>query len=120
MEENTSVPSSAPTCPQCHQPVLPEAYFCPNCGKSLKEKPLSTSVSFQVGLYAFSIILPIIAFIGVTRWAGIKYMKSNDPTAKQIGIVALVLLILSTVITYWLGVVWLQGIINTSTQGLLG
>lgn len=101
-------------CPQCHQPVSPDAYFCPNCGKSLKEKPLSVSVGTQAWIYIFSLILPIIAFIAISRWPGIKYMKSEDPTAKQVGIVALVLLLASSAITFWLGAVWLQNTLQSS------
>ena len=73
------------SCPQCHQPVLPTYYFCPNCGKSLHEPPLSTTVGAQTGLYALSIIMPMICFLAINQWRGMKYMKSADPQAKQIG-----------------------------------
>lgn len=89
-------------CPTCHQPILPQYYFCPNCGTKLKQAPLSTSIWTQAGIYAFSIILPMICFIFVTRWPGQKYFKSNDPKARQIGQVAWVLLALSTIFTIWL------------------
>src|SRR5271168_2871335 len=95
-------------CPSCHQPVLPTYYFCPNCGTQLNKPPLSTSVSTQIGIYAFSIILPVICFIMVTKWPGMKYIKSEDPKAQQIGIAAWTLLIISTLITIWYGVVWTQ------------
>jgi len=45
-------------CPTCHQPVSPEDYFCPNCGKDLKAKPLSVSITTQIGIYLLSIFLP--------------------------------------------------------------
>jgi len=102
------------TCSVCHQPILPQYYFCPNCGKEIHEKPLSTSFWNQVGLYVFSLILPSICFIMVTRWKGLKYLKSVDKKTKGIGAVALTLLILSTVVTYWFAVVWTRDFIQAS------
>jgi len=111
-------PNSPELCPVCHQPILPSYYFCPNCGAKLRTAPLSTTTSAQIRLYAFSIILPMICFIFVTRWQGVKYFKSGDPKAKQIGQVAWALLILSTIITVWLVVVWTQNYINSTVAGL--
>ncbi|MEI6396715.1 MAG: hypothetical protein WCO48_01410 [Candidatus Taylorbacteria bacterium] len=101
-------------CPVCHQPILPQYYFCPNCGHGLQERPLSTSFWSQVGLYLFSIILPSICFIMVTRWKGLKYIRSGDKKSKSIGVIALTLLILSTVFTYWFAVVWTRNIVQTA------
>lgn len=88
-------------CPVCHQPVLPSYYFCPNCGANLHPKPLSTSISTQLGIYAFSIILPMICFVAVTKWPGMKYYRSEDPKVKQIGAIAWILLVLSTLVTLY-------------------
>ena len=89
-------------CPVCHEPVKSDFYFCPNCGKNLKEKPLLTSVGAQVEIYLWSIITPPMCFLTIGSWQGIKYFKAEDPKAKQIGIVAIILLVLSTLITIWL------------------
>lgn len=105
-------------CPVCHQPVLPTYYFCPNCGAKLNMTPLSTTVATQVWIYAFSIILPMICFIFVTRWPGIKYFKSNDPKAKLIGEIAWMLIILSTIITIWVAVVWTQNYIQSTVDSI--
>jgi len=59
-------------CLACHQPILPQYYFCPNCGKKIKEAPLSTTIKTQAWIYAFSIILPMICFIFVTKWPGVN------------------------------------------------
>lgn len=105
-------------CPQCHLPVAPDAYFCPNCGKELRSKPLSTSFLMQAWIYAFSIVLPMLAFLALSYWPAIKYLRSPDEKAKQIGIVAMILMILSTIITFWLTIVWLQNYIQQSVNAV--
>ncbi len=113
-------------CQVCHQPILPTYYFCPNCGTKLNSAPLSTSVATQIGIYLFSIILPSILFLFITRWPGLKYFKSNDKKTKLIGEVALTLLILSTIFTFYFTYIWTLGAIqelnnalNTSLNGLV-
>jgi len=105
-------------CSVCHQPILPQYYFCPNCGAKINSAPLSTTAGTQTWIYAFSIILPMILFIYVTRWPGVKYFKSNDPKTKRIGQVAWALLIISTIVTIWLGVVLTQKMIQTSINSI--
>ncbi len=117
METTPSVPAPL-VCPQCHQPVAPEFYFCPNCGKSLSEKPLSTSPGTQAWIYIFSIIMPMIAFLGISHWPGIKYLKSDDENAKQIGIIAIVLMAISTIVTFWLAIVWIQQTVQSSVNNI--
>jgi hypothetical protein len=95
-------------CLVCHQPILVTYYFCPNCGTKLTLAPLSTSVFTQIGIYLFSIILPMLAFILITHWPGLKYVRSSGTKARWIGVVAWILLISSTIITYWLIYIKLQ------------
>jgi len=114
--EQTISPILAPTvntCPSCHQPIIPTYYFCPNCGVKLNQAPLLTDTLTQVKIYAFSIILPMICFLFVTKWPGIKYYKSEDPKTKQIGEIAWILIVLSTIITVYLAFVWTQKSFNT-------
>jgi len=105
-------------CSVCHQPLLPQYYFCPNCGTKVNAAPLSTSVGTQIWVYFFSIILPIICFIFVTKWPGVKYVKSPDPKAKKIGYIAWTLIIISTVVTIWLAYVWTQEAIQSSINSI--
>ena len=105
-------------CAVCHQPIMPTYYFCPNCGAKINEAPLSTTAGTQTWIYLFSIILPMICFIFVTKWPGVKYYKSSDPKAKQIGQIAWTLLILSTIITIWLVYVWTQQLIQSSINSI--
>jgi len=105
-------------CPVCHQPVKPEYYFCPNCGTKLHQPPLSTSVWNQIGIYAFSIILPSIFFIFVTKWPGIKYAKSEDKKARIIGVIAISLLVISTIVTIWLAYYFTQQAVQSSIDSI--
>ena len=108
-------------CPMCHEPVLSTYYFCPNCGTKLeKEKPLSTSVLTQAWIYLFSLILPAIAFLAIKYWPGMQYLRSPDWTKKQIGIVAIILMAVSTIVLTWWGIVWFEGYVQSSTGGLMG
>ena len=108
---------SAPmVCPQCHQPVTPEEYYCPNCGKKLSEPPLSTSLGAQLWLYAFSLILPFIGYLAISYWQGIKYARSDDPKAQEIGWIAIGLLAVSSIFTIWQVTVWINSFIQTQTS----
>lgn len=84
-------------CDFCHVVSSPEFFFCPNCGKELRKKPLSTSVFKQVGLYLFAFFLPPFGL-----FPGIKYIKQNSQTEKLVGLVMILLTIISTLITVWL------------------
>lgn len=116
-----SQPPAVAVCPMCHEPVLPTYYFCPNCGTKLAGgKPLSTSLPTQLWIYLFSIILPAMAFLGIKYWPGIKYLRSPDWEKKQIGIVAVILMAVSTIALVWWGIVWFEGFVSSSTGGLMG
>ena len=119
MNENIE-PSALPLCPVCHEPVRPEFYFCPNCGKNLKEKPLPTDAGAQIGIYLLSIITPPLCFLTVGSWHGVKYLKMNDPKAKQIGIISIILMTLSSAVTIWLVYALTAQLIQSMSGGLLG
>lgn len=109
-------PTVSGICKTCHQPILPTYYFCPNCGTKVNTPPLSTSPLAQLGLYAFSIILPVICFLAVTKWQGVKYVKSADEKTRQIGIIACALLTISTICTIWYAIVWTRQEIQSSVN----
>ena len=77
-------------CPVCHIPVLPDYYFCYNCGKNLKPVPLSTTVIKQVGLYLGSIVLFPLGLI----W-GLRYIKETSLKAKLVGWVCILISIVT-------------------------
>jgi len=101
-------------CPRCHFPVKPEYYFCPNCGAKLTEPPLGVGVVDQLLLYAFSIILPWIAYLAITKWQGIKYLRAPGSQAKQMGLIALILLVVSSIAMFWITTMWVQGYVQSS------
>jgi hypothetical protein len=105
-------------CPYCHQPVLSSYYFCPNCGTKINEAPLSTSLMTQAWIYAFSVMLPAICYLFITRCPGWKYYKSEDRKTKVIGFNAIVLLVLSSVITFWLAYEWIDNAIQSALSSV--
>jgi len=50
----------------------------------------------------------MIAYLAIGYWPGVKYMRSADPKAKQIGGIAMTLLVISSVVTFWYSIVWIQ------------
>lgn len=84
-------------CPFCHFPIIETFFFCPNCGKKLKEVPPATTIAKQIGIYALSVFLPPLGL-----WPGIKYLMQPDQKAKTIGMVAIVLTLVSTLVTVWI------------------
>jgi uncharacterized paraquat-inducible protein A len=105
-------------CPQCHLPQPTEFYFCPNCGAKLSTPPLSTTTGSQILLYLFSAVLPWIAYLAITKWEGVKYMRSPDSQTRAIGYIALGILVVSSVIAFWLAAVWINQTINSVTSGI--
>ena len=102
-------------CSFCGNQIPTDAFFCPRCGKQVKEAPLSTSVFTQTWIYLVSVLLPPLGL-----WPGVKYFKHSDPRAKQIGIVAIVLTVASLVITTWLTISFLNSYLNDINKALNG
>lgn len=95
------------TCPYCHSQISTESYFCQNCGKKLKDKPLSTGIGRQIIVYAISILLPPAGF-----FYGYRYIKQKNNKATIIGGIAIVLTIISSVYSIW----YLMTFINSFNQ----
>ena len=100
-------------CPFCSSPIDSSAFFCPICGKNVKEKTLLTGIWTQIGLYVVSVLLPPL-FIGWT----IKYLKSTNPKAKQIGMISLVLTITALVVAIWISVAFTKTLTREVNQQL--
>jgi ribosomal protein L40E len=87
-------------CPSCKALVPPSAYFCLSCGKKLRDKPPSTSIITQLGVYSLSIFLPPFGLI-----PAVKYLRQSDTKSRMIGWVAIVLTIVVSVVTIYYSVV---------------
>jgi len=109
----TAQPATQIPCPFCSTLVDRTAFFCSVCGKNVREKPLSTNTFTQIGLYAVSVLLPPFFLF----WT-IKYLKSKDPKAKQIGMISLGLMIFALVIAVWLSVAYMKNVSHGVNQQL--
>lgn len=98
-------------CKNCNLPVLPEFYFCPNCGKQLREKSLTVSVLTQIGVYLLSFFLPPFGL-----YPGIKYLKQSDPKTKLIGWIAVALTLISIGLSIFIFAGFMQQVSQTLNQ----
>ncbi len=96
-------------CPACKSIISTTAYFCPNCGKQLKDKAPSATFAKQALIYFVSLFLPPFGL-----WYAWKYIKYGDYTSIKIGTIAIILTIISILATIWLT----QGFINSVYQSL--
>ena len=95
-------------CPYCKGNATSLDFFCPNCGKKLKEKPQSTTLTKQLLIYLLSALLPPLGI-----FPAIKYLRQPDEKSKKIGLTAIILTVISIVITIWLTL----GFLNSFSKG---
>jgi uncharacterized membrane protein YqaE (UPF0057 family) len=94
-------------CKFCGQTVLANYYFCPYCGKKLIEPPITAMR--EIGVYLLSVFLPPLGL-----WPGIKYLTQKNEKAKRVGTIAIILTIISVVVTIWISI----GLVNNISQSL--
>ena len=82
------------TCLTCKFQISSEWFFCPNCGKQLKEKVPPLTVWKQILIYLVSFFLPPLGL----GW-GFKYIRSKNLKVKMVGYVAILLTVASIWIT---------------------
>ena len=80
------------TCKYCHLKVSIGDYYCPNCGKKLKNKPVSTGLWALVWLFILSAFFPSLG-LGLT----IRYIRSADNKSKIIGWISLLITVIAFV-----------------------
>lgn len=80
-------------CISCKTSLLSVWYFCPNCGKQLKEAPIVISIPKQILIYLVSFFLSPLGL----SW-GLKYVKYKDRRVKIVGIISIVLTIVAIVL----------------------
>lgn len=83
-------------CKSCQNPISPTYFFCPYCGKKLKQPPLSTSVGKQIGVYFLAVFFPFLTVV-----TGFRYINQSDSKSKAIGIVTLLLTGLSILLNVY-------------------
>ena len=103
--------SSPALCPVCHQPVPPNAYFCPNCGAPLRTKP--PSVWQQLSAYLVSFFLPPFGLA-----YSFKFLRQNDPIAKRAGWITIILTVVSLILTVWLSELFVNSLSQSINQSL--
>lgn len=124
MEQAPAMPTTSPVqaapllCSYCHQPLLPTYYFCPNCGTKVNGGDLSVSPEAQALLYAHSAVLPVILFITISQWKGLKYYRSKDEKTKKVGTIAIAIFSISIIVTLWLTYVLTEDTIQSTVSGL--
>ncbi len=98
-------------CPVCRNSIDLTDFFCRACGAKLKEKPPSISLFKQLSLYALSFLLPPFGLI-----PAIKYLRQEDSKSKQVGIIAIVLTVISLIVSIML----IFNFMNTYSQAITG
>ena len=100
-------------CPKCEFPIIPPFYFCPNCGKKIKDPPFKVNFAKIAGLLLISVLLPPLGF-----WPGIKLLLNSDRRAQGIGILAIALTVISLVVTVWYSITLINGQIQSMQNQL--
>lgn len=80
------------SCKYCTAPITENSYFCPTCGKKLKEPPFKFSIGKSILLVLFSIFF---APLGI--FPAIRHLRINDTKARALGIVLIIVTVISTV-----------------------
>ncbi len=60
----------------------------------------------------------MILYISIKKWPVMKYIKSEDLKVKQIGYIAMTLIILSTILVIWLSFVGTNKMIQSSIDSI--
>ena len=99
-------------CSRCKNPILPEANFCPRCGKKIKEPSPATSLGAHIKVYLVSILFPPFG-LGYAY----KYLRYGDKKGKIVGWVAIILTILGIAFLIWTNAILFKRL-NQSFQNL--
>lgn len=100
-------------CKKCQNPIAASFFFCPYCGKKLRQLPLSTSIGRQIWYYFLAIFFPYF-----TVAPSISYLRQSDNNSKATGIVLLLLTAVSLLINVYY--VWVTAqYFNEQLNGLL-
>lgn len=62
--------------------------------------------------------MPLIGFLAIKYWPGIKYARSDDPKTREIGFIAIALMAISTIIIVWLTVAGINQALQSAQNSL--
>lgn len=98
-------------CPICKFGIIDGYIFCPHCGAKLKDVQFEISIGKQIGIYLLSFFLPPLGL-----FPGIRLLKNPDDKAKHVGLVAIFLTILATILTIWATIGFVNSVNRTLNQ----
>ena len=90
-------------CPKCNIEISETAYFCSNCGQSLKSRPEDTAIPKQILVYLVSFFLAPFGLV-----YAFKYLREPDRKSKTIGGVSLILTVLAIIAVSYLGIAYIK------------
>ncbi len=79
------------TCKYCKSPTQESFYFCPNCGKKIKEPPFKFSLGKSITIIVAAFLLPPFGII-----PGVKYFLKDDKRAQFVGLITIGVTIIAT------------------------
>lgn len=79
------------TCKFCKSPTQESFYFCPNCGKKIKEPPFKFSLAKAITVIVAAFLIPPFGII-----PGVKYFLKDDRRAQFVGLITIAVTILAT------------------------
>jgi len=77
-------------CKYCKSPIQESFYFCPNCGKKLKEPPFKFSLGKSITIIIVALLFPPFGLI-----PGIKYFLKDDKRAQFVGMITIAVTIIA-------------------------
>ena len=83
-------------CPSCNFTIQNDWYYCPNCGKTLRNKPITVSVAKQLLIYSVSFFL---APLGLA-W-GIRYIRNSNRNTRIVGLISIILTLIAIAFTIY-------------------
>lgn len=98
-------------CKNCKIATLDYYFFCPNCGKKLKEPPFKFSWEKTIAIIVGAILLPPFGLI-----PGIKYLFKDDLKAQIIGVITIVLTFIITGVLIIYSINLFKQVTNTYQQ----
>ncbi len=78
-------------CKFCKSAVQESFYFCPNCGKKIKEPPFKFSLAKSITIIVAAFLIPPFGII-----PGIRYFLKDDKRAQFVGVITIAVTILAT------------------------